>query len=68
MKDLADYSYPLTDLFAQPTSSDQWDRYRLSQDQIDFFHENGYLHLKNIISDELCQKLIQEAEEHAHGH
>jgi len=42
MKDLADYPYPLTDLFAQTTSSEQWDRYRLSQEQIDFFHENGY--------------------------
>jgi len=37
MKDLADYAYPLTDLFAQPTSSDQWDRYRLSQEKIVFF-------------------------------
>lgn len=47
---------------------EQQNGYILTPDQIDFFHENGYLHLKNIISDELCQKLIQEADEHANGH
>ena len=43
MKDLADFPYPLSDLFPQPTTAEQWDRYRLSQEQIEFFHENGYL-------------------------
>lgn len=31
------------DLIRRPTSASEWDRYRLSQDQLDFFHENGYL-------------------------
>jgi len=43
MRDLADFHYPLTDLFSQPNSAEDWDRYRLSTEQIEFFHENGYL-------------------------
>jgi len=43
MRDLADFGYPLSDLFTQPKTINEWDRYRLSAEQIDFFHENGYL-------------------------
>jgi hypothetical protein len=42
--------------------------YPLTQDQIQFFHENGYLHLKNVLSEEECQLLIEEADNHANGH
>ena len=63
MKDLADYAYPLTDLFAQPTSSDQWDRYRLSQEQIDFFHENGYLAGVQLLDEKQISVLSQALDE-----
>lgn len=43
MKDLADYHGPITDLFACPQIARDWDEYRLKRDQIEFFHENGYL-------------------------
>lgn len=43
MRDLADFPYPLSDLFSQPKTAHDWDRYRLNQEQIDFFHEQGYL-------------------------
>jgi len=43
MRDLADFGYPLSDLFTQPKTINEWERYRLSAEQIDFFHENGYL-------------------------
>lgn len=43
MKDLADYHGPITDLFARPQTSVDWEKYRLSKEQIEFFHENGYL-------------------------
>ena len=36
--------------------------YTLTQDQIDFWHENGYLHLKKVFSDELCEALGKEAD------
>jgi hypothetical protein len=63
MKDLADYPYPLTDLFAQPTSSEQWDRYRLSQEQIDFFHENGYLAGVQLLEEKQIHALDQALDE-----
>ena len=63
MKDLADYPYPLTDLFAQPTSSDQWDRYRLSQEQIDFFHKNGYLAGVQLLNETQIRTLDQALDE-----
>ena len=43
MRDLADFGYPLSDLFTQPKTINEWEQYRLSAEQIDFFHENGYL-------------------------
>ncbi len=43
MRDLADLHHPITDLFPQPKSDQEWERYRLTGDQVEFFHENGYL-------------------------
>ena len=42
--------------------------YQLTQEQIDFFHENGYLHLKKVFSEDQCQLLIEEADQHADSH
>lgn len=43
MKDLASNHQPITDLFAQPKNASDWEKYKLRQEQIDFFHENGYV-------------------------
>lgn len=43
MKDLADYHLQITDLFASPKSESDWEKYRITNEQIEFFHENGYL-------------------------
>ncbi|MGC1243011.1 MAG: phytanoyl-CoA dioxygenase family protein [Chryseosolibacter sp.] len=43
VRDLSEYHGLITDFFKQPTSRDEWDQYRLTSEQIDFFHENGYL-------------------------
>jgi ectoine hydroxylase len=40
----------------------------LSQEQIDFYYENGYLHLKKVFTEEQCQLLISEADDYANGH
>jgi len=42
-KDLADYHQLVSEIFKQPASKEEWDQYRLSDEQITFFHENGYL-------------------------
>lgn len=43
MEDLSTHHKPITPFFKWPASSSAWDQYRLSNDQIDFFHANGYL-------------------------
>ena len=35
--------------------------FELSQEQIDFYYENGYLHLKKVFTEEQCLDLIEEA-------
>lgn len=57
MKDLADYHGPITDLFARPQTAEDWEKYRLDRDQIEFFLENGYLAGIKILDDTQIQAL-----------
>jgi ectoine hydroxylase-related dioxygenase (phytanoyl-CoA dioxygenase family) len=43
IKDLSAVHELITDLFKWPSSEADWEQYKLTQAQIDFFHENGYL-------------------------
>lgn len=43
MEDLSQYHRLLTDLFKWPQSPEEWEPYRLTKDQVDFFHREGYL-------------------------
>lgn len=60
MPDLSTAHAPVTDLF--PIAADP-EAYRLSGDQIAFFHENGYLAGIRILSDEQIETLRAELEE-----
>ena len=42
-KDLSLTHLPVTGIFEEPSSAHEWEKYRLSQDKIDFFNEHGYL-------------------------
>lgn len=42
-KDLSRYHELISDLFKQPSSIQEWEQYKLTEDQIQFFNENGYL-------------------------
>jgi|UniRef100_UPI004048DE30 ectoine hydroxylase-related dioxygenase (phytanoyl-CoA dioxygenase family) len=63
MRDLADFPYPLSDLFSQPLTANDWDRYRLSQEQIDFFHEQGYLAGIQLLDESQIAALSQALDE-----
>lgn len=52
-----------TDLFAWPTDAAGWEPYRLSQDQIDTFHEQGFLAGVKILNDEQIEALKTELAE-----
>jgi ectoine hydroxylase-related dioxygenase (phytanoyl-CoA dioxygenase family) len=41
--DLSEYHVPVSNLFKWPSKPSEWDQYRLSKEQVEFFHEYGYL-------------------------
>src|SRR4029434_8409532 len=43
VKDLSAVHQLACDLFKWPANQDEWEQYELSQEQINFFNENGYL-------------------------
>jgi hypothetical protein len=61
--DLARQHAPVSSLFPQPCSATEWDRYRLPQDQVDFFHEYGYLKGLRVLNDEQVEVLRKELAE-----
>jgi ectoine hydroxylase-related dioxygenase (phytanoyl-CoA dioxygenase family) len=52
----------LSDLVTLPQTSAGWDRFRLSDDQVRFFHENGYISGIKILDERQVAKLRQELE------
>ncbi|MBL9080657.1 MAG: phytanoyl-CoA dioxygenase family protein [Planctomycetales bacterium] len=51
---------PVSDLFRIPQSEAEWDQYRLSDEQVEFFKENGYLAGVRMLDDEQVEVLRNE--------
>jgi ectoine hydroxylase-related dioxygenase (phytanoyl-CoA dioxygenase family) len=60
MDDLANYSKPIGDLFDAPVSKADWEQYRLTDDQVQFFNANGYLEGVRILTDDQIEQLRTE--------
>ena len=60
LKDLADFSQPVSDLFKQPQSPEEWEQYLLSDEQIAFYEENGYLSGIKILTEDQVDALNDE--------
>jgi ectoine hydroxylase-related dioxygenase (phytanoyl-CoA dioxygenase family) len=60
LKDLSKHHEPITGLFDQPTVSVDWEQYRLSTDQVDFFHAHGYLAGIRLLDNDQIQILRNE--------
>jgi ectoine hydroxylase-related dioxygenase (phytanoyl-CoA dioxygenase family) len=43
LADLSEHHQLVSDFFKWPANKEEWQQYKLNQDQIDFFNENGYL-------------------------
>src|SRR5205085_3560847 len=43
IEDLSIYHHPLTDLFQKLSTREDWEQYRLSDEQIEFYLEHGYV-------------------------
>jgi len=48
------------DLFSVPQSEAEWDKYRLTDEQVASFHENGYLAGVRMLDDEQVERLRTE--------
>lgn len=62
MEDLSTYHHPITKLFGDP-SSREWNRYRLTPEQIEFYQANGYLADVRILTDEQVEVLRAELDQ-----
>lgn len=58
--DLSVYHKPISELFSMPATRAAWEQYRLSEEQVRFFHENGYLAGVRILTDEQVERLRGE--------
>src|SRR5215468_3317503 len=58
--DLSAHHEPISDLFSPPVNKQDWDRYRLSDDQVRFFNEKGYLAGIRILDDAQVERLREE--------
>lgn len=60
VQDLSALHEPMSDMFAQPASAADWETYRLSPEQVAFFHEQGYLAGLRLLSEEQVDQLREE--------
>jgi ectoine hydroxylase-related dioxygenase (phytanoyl-CoA dioxygenase family) len=58
--DLSEYSKLVSDMFYWPDSDDEWDRYRLSREQVVFFNENGYVSNIKLLEPDQVDQLNEE--------
>lgn len=58
--DLSGYHELVSDLFTQPAAPEDWERYRLSDEQVAFFNENGYLSDIPLLEDWQVERLNDE--------
>src|SRR5260370_1794796 len=63
MEDLSKYHYPVGNLFARARAVEEWEKYRLSEEQVEFFREHGYLKGVRILTDEQVEALRGEWEQ-----
>lgn len=62
MDDLSKHHQPLGDLFPKPRGRDGWDLFRLSDEQVNHYRENGYLHGVRVLDDQQVAALREELE------
>lgn len=61
--DLSSYHQPISALFTLPATREEWDQYRLTAEQIEFFHEYGYLVGVQLLVNKQVEVLRRELSE-----
>ncbi len=59
-KDLSTANGPVSGLFPQPATPEAWNAFRLTEEQVAFFHQNGYLSGIRILDENQIETLRQE--------
>jgi hypothetical protein len=59
-EDLSNYAHPVSEMFHVPLTDEDWNKHRLSDEQISFFHENGYLAGIKLLEDWQVDQLNNE--------
>ncbi|MEK9857311.1 MAG: phytanoyl-CoA dioxygenase family protein [Deltaproteobacteria bacterium] len=62
-EDLGLISQPISDLFPQPESIDEWASYALSEEQLHEFQQNGFIHGIQLLNEDQIQGLRKAWEE-----
>jgi len=62
-KDLSEIHGQITTMFPWPKTESEWDQYRLSKEQVEFFNENGYLAGIKMLNDEQIDFLRRDVME-----
>lgn len=60
VKDLSKYHQLVADLFTWPVKKADWDQYRLSKEQVEFFKEYGYVSNIKFLDDWQIDRLNEE--------
>lgn len=60
VRDLSQYHELISDLFKQPANKEEWEKYRLSEEQIAFYHKNGYVSGIKLLEEWQVEKLNEE--------
>ena len=58
--DLSTRHKPVSNFLTLPTTQDQWNEYRLTDEQVEFFQTNGYVAGIRVLSDDQVEQLRQE--------
>ncbi|HET7179587.1 MAG TPA: phytanoyl-CoA dioxygenase family protein, partial [Chryseosolibacter sp.] len=61
--DFSRHHEPLNESFSARVTPEVWEKYRLSDEQVAFFNENGYLSNIRILSDDQVAQLNRELDE-----
>ena len=59
-KDLSSIHHLITDMFRFPATKEEWKKYALTNDQVRFFHENGYLAGIKMLEEPQIEQLKKE--------
>jgi hypothetical protein len=62
-EDLSKHHGFVGDLFEKPLHADEWARFRLTSEQVEFYREHGYLAGVKMLSDEQVEALRKEVSE-----